>query len=77
MTRDYLRRASSIQYLVASSLCVSSSSLARCNRHCDETRMSMRRTQSELCAYPNGAVPRFVGLKSGTAVRLSALHTIR
>ena len=38
--------------------------------------MSMRRTQSELCAYANGAFPRFAGLKSDTAVRLSASQTI-
>ena len=31
----------------------------------------MRRSRSKLCAYPNGAVPRFVGLKSDTAVRVS------
>ena len=36
-----------------------------------KTRMNMIRTRSKLCAYPNGAVPRFVGLKSDTAVRVS------
>ena len=34
--------------------------------------MSMRRTQSELCAYRSRDVPRFVGLKSDTAVRFSS-----
>ena len=37
----------------------------------------MRRTRSELCAWANGAVPRFVGLKSDTTVRLSASQTVR